>query len=227
MKISQKTQRHTIILVAMTAIFALFQILYLGTQLFYSTNPYIGNYTHTIIGYLDTEYQALDINEEYEEHAIVIEKDAEGKPLVEALPTSMILFSKHPDYQRPDHYGWKMNSVVTYSALVMFVVIVALITWILSGAIKGFRSGNIFRHSHPRLLRWLALAMFFYYVLIENRGLFRMIATKDLYGDASPIELFGYCSLNIECVVIPLLLLTLAELMGIAAKINEDEVMTI
>ena len=54
-----------------------------------------------------------------------------------------------------------------------------------------------------------------------------MIALKDIYGDSSPIELFGYATLNAGCIIAPLLLLALAELMAIAANINEDESMTI
>ena len=138
-----------------------------------------------------------------------------------------MLFSKHPDYQRPDHYGWKMNVIVIYAALALFVVIVILMARILISAIKGFRTGNIFQHRHVPQLRWLALAMFLYYAMIDNRELFRMIALKDIYGDSSPIELFGYATLNAGCIIAPLLLLALAELMAIAANINEDESMTI
>ena len=227
MKISQKTQRRTIVFVVASAIIALFQIAHYGVQLTHSTNPYVGDNNHTFIGKLDTKYQALDIKEGYEQHAIVIERDAKGKPLVEALPTGMMLFSKHPDYQRPDHYGWKMNVIVIYAALALLVVIVILMARILISAIKGFRTGNIFQHRHVPQLRWLALAMFLYYAMIDNRELFRMIALKDIYGDSSPIELFGYATLNAGCIIAPLLLLALAELMAIAAKINEDESMTI
>ena len=40
MKISKSIQRRTIILVVATTVFALFQVVHLGVQLFYSTNPY-------------------------------------------------------------------------------------------------------------------------------------------------------------------------------------------
>lgn len=227
MKISKQTQRRTIIFAVATALFALFQIAYFGVQLFYSTNPYVGNYSHIPIGELDTSFAALDIDEEYEEFAYTIERDAEGKPLVEALPTSLLFFSKNPNYVRPDHYGWRMNTIITYMALALFVVAVLLMTWVIVSAIRGFRTGNIFQHNQPRLLRWLAVVMFFYYALLDNRSVFRMIATKDLYGDKSPIELFGNVSFQIECLVAPLLLLIFAELIAIAAHINEEESMTI
>ncbi len=227
MKISKQTQRRTVIFAVATALLALFQIAYFGVQLFYSTNPYVGNCSHIPIGQLDTSFAALDINEEYEEFAYTIERDAEGKPLVEALPTSLLFFSKNPNYVRPDHYGWRMNTIITYMALALFVVAVLLMMWVVLSAIRGFRTGNIFQHNQPRLLRWLAVVMFFYYALLENRSVFRMIATKDLYGDKSPIELFGNVSFQIECLVAPLLLLIFAELIAIAAHINEEESMTI
>ena len=227
MKISHKTQRRTIIFAVATALFALLQILQLGVQLFNSTNPYVGNYSHIPIGELDTPFSVYDIEEGYKEFAYTVESDADGKPLVEALPTSMLLFSKNPNYVRPDHYGWQINTAIIYVALALFVVAVMLMAWVVLSAIMGFRTGNIFQHNQPRLLRWLSLVIFFYYALIENRSVFRMIATKDLYGDKFPIELLGRVNIQFECLVAPLLLLIFAELIAIAARINEEESMTI
>ena len=139
----------------------------------------------------------------------------------------MLLFSKNPNYVRPDHYGWQINTAITYLVLALFVVAVMLMAWVVLSAIRGFRTGNIFQHNQPRLLRWLSLVVFFYYALIENRSVFRMIATKDLYGDKIPIELLGRVNIQFECLVAPLLLLIFAELIAIAARINEEESMTI
>ena len=94
MKISKKIQRRTIIFATAAALLALFQILHLGVQLFYSTNPYAGTYAHTFIGQLSTSFTAMDISDGYDEFAYTIERDAEGQPLVEALPSSMLIFSK-------------------------------------------------------------------------------------------------------------------------------------
>ena len=107
------------------------------------------------------------------------------------------------------------------------MVIIILVGAIFVSAIRGIRTGNIFRHQHTRQLRWLSLAVFIYYVLIENREMFRMLAVKDIYADSVPIELFGYATLRHECLIIPLFLLILAELMAVAARFNEEESMTI
>lgn len=227
MKISLSTQRRTIIFAAVLALVALFQVAHLAVQLYNSTNPYVGIKNHTFIGSLDTSYQALNIEPGYEEHSIVLQRADDGRPMVEALPSAMTIFSTHPDYVRPDHFGWRWNTIITYVALAMFVVIVGLVAWIFLGAIRGFRTGNIFLKSHPRVLRWLAAAVFIYYALIGNREVFRQLAVKDLYGSLSPIELFGSVTFGIECLVAPLLLLIFAELMAVAARINEEESMTI
>lgn len=227
MKISLSTQRRTVVFAAALAVVALFQVAHITVQMFNSTNPYVGVKNHTFIGSLDTSFQALNIEQGYEEYSLVLERAEDGTPKVEALPSTMTIFSTHPDYVRPDHYGWRWNSIITYVALAMFVVIVGLVAWIFFGAIRGFRTGNIFLKSHPRMLRWLSVAVFIYYALIGNREVFRQVAVKDLYGDMSPIELFGSVSFGVECLVAPLLLLIFAELMAVAARINEDEVMTI
>ena len=227
MKISLSTQRRTIIFAAALALVALFQVAYLAVQLYNSTNPYVGVKNHTFIGSLDTSYQALNIEPGYEEHSIVLQRAEDGRPMVEALPSAVTIFSTHPDYVFPDHFGWRWNTTIIYVALALFVVIVVLVAWIFLGAIRGFRTGNIFRREHPCLLRWLSLVVFLYYALIGNREVFRQLAVKDLYGALSPIELFGSVTFGVECLVAPLLLLIFAELMAVAARINEDEVMTI
>ena len=221
MKISKSVQRRTVIFAALAAFFALVQVAHLAVQIFNSNKEYSVN----IIGELDTHYNYLD--GDYATDTIIIERDAEGEPLVEALPTSLMFFSKNPEYVRPDHFGWRANNVIVYAFLAIFIVIVLLVAWILFGAIQGFRTGNIFRHNHPALLRWLALVVFLYYILVNNRSLFIQIATKDLYGVKSPVAVFGSASFGPEAFIVPLLLLIFAELMAVAARINEEESMTI
>ncbi|MBR2443691.1 MAG: DUF2975 domain-containing protein [Rikenellaceae bacterium] len=221
MKISKSVQRRTVIFAALAAFFALVQVAHLAVQIFNSNKEYSVN----IIGELDTHYNYLD--GDYATDTIVIERDAEGEPLVESLPTSLMFFSKNPEYVRPDHFGWRANNVIVYAFLAIFIVIVLLVAWILFGAIQGFRTGNIFRHNHPALLRWLALVVFLYYILVNNRSLFIQIATKDLYGAQSPVAVFGSASFGPEAFIVPLLLLIFAELMAVAARINEEESMTI
>ena len=227
MKISKTIQRRTIIFATFAALIALFHVAHFTVQLFYSTNPYRGIDNHTYIGELDTSFRAYDIKEVYEDYAITIERDAEGKPLVEALPSSLIFFSKNPNYVQPNHFGWKTNRVMMFVILVMFIIMMALSLAILILAIKGFRTGNIFRRSHPCLIRWLALASFIYTALVENRAVFTQLATKEIYGVNSPIEVFGEVTFSYAVIIAPLLLLIFAELMKVAAQINEDEAMTI
>lgn len=227
MKISKTIQRRTIIFAAAAALIALFHIAHFSVQLFYSTNPYVGVKNHHYIGELDTWYNALNLVDDYDKFAITVERDAEGNPLVEAVPTKMMFFSKNPDYTQPDHFGWKASKIMIYATLAVFVVITILVAWILISAIRGFRTGNIFRHNHPALLRWLSLATFLYFALVNNRTVFTQLATKELYGDLSPIKVFGSVTFGSEVLTAPLLLLIFAELMAVAARINEDEAMTI
>lgn len=226
MKISKKTQRRTIILAAVMALVALFHLTHMSVQMFNMVNP-LAHKAYTYIGELDTPFNLFTSDIMHEEFSTVLERADDGQPLVEAMPSSMIILSTHPDYVRPDHYGWMLNNIVTYLALALFVAIVILVAWIFLGAIRGFRTGNIFRRNHPRMLRWLAAVVFIYYALIGNREVFRQLAVKDLYGEMSPIELFGSVNIGIECLVAPLLLLIFAELMAVAAHINEEESMTI
>lgn len=226
MKISKSVQRRTVIFAAMAALVALFQVTHLLAQLFSSNNISIGENSPYYIGELDVSYAAF-YDEDNKDDAIVITRDADGEPLVEAMPSSLMFFSRNPHFQLPDHYGWAANRIIVYAVIAAFVIIVFLVAWILFGAIHGFRTENIFRHNHPTLLRWLALATFIYFILVNNRLLFMQIATKSVYGVMSPIEVFGSASFGPEVLIVPLLLLIFAELMAVAARINEEESMTI
>ena len=228
MKISKSIQRRTIVLMVFVALFAIFPIAHFTTQLIYTSDPYNAEKGYTEIGTLDTSFKPSGITSgEYDKYTITVERDTDGEPLVEALPISMMLFSKNPSYSFPAHYGWKANRVVAYAALLLLVVMELLIGWILIGSIRGFRTGNIFHALHARLMRYLAVVAFFYYALVDNRTLFTQLAAGDTYCDKMDIDLYSSITLDIEVFMIPLLLLIFAELMTIAARMNEDESMTI
>lgn len=227
MKISKKTQRRTVVFAAMAAIFTLFQVTLMLVQLSNSADTYYEEHSFHYLGEIDTAYNTFKWDADYRKDAITIERDANGEPLVEALPTQLMFFSKNPTFQRPDHFGWRGNLLIIYVVTALFVVIVLLVAWLVFGTIKGFRTGNIFRRNHPALLRWLALATFIYFMLVDNRSVFRQLALGELYGDLSPIEVCSSARIGVEVFVAPLLLLIFAELMAIAARINEEESMTI
>ena len=226
MKISHKTQRRTIILVVVVALFALFHLTQISLQMINMVNP-LSHKNYTYIGEMDTQFNTFTKDSSHEEYSIVLDRAADGSPLVEALPRSVVILSTHPDYVRPDHYGWAWNNAITYVTLALFVAIVVMVAWLLISAIRGFKTGNIFKMSHPRMLRWTALLVFFYYFFNENREVFRQLAVGELYGEAMPFDLYSALTISTECLIAPLLLLIFAELMAVAARINEDEVMTI
>lgn len=227
MKISHKTQRRAIILTALVALVALYHLTVLTVQMLNTVNPLNHKPNYTYIGQLDTPFNTFATDTSFEEFATVLERADDGRPMVAAVPTSVVILSTHPDYVRPDHYGWAWNNVVTYVALALFAAIVVMVAWLLLSAIQGFRTGNIFRQSYPKLLRWLSLVVFLYYMLNENREVFRQLAVDDLYSASMPFDLYGAVNITTECLIAPLLLLIFAELMGIAARINEEESMTI
>lgn len=227
MKISKSIQRRTVVFAALAALFTLFQVTLLLAQLAGSADTYYEEHSFHYLGQIDTAYNPFKWDDDYRKDAITVERDAEGEPLVEALPTQLMFFSKNPAFRRPDHFGWRVNLVIVYVVTALFVVIVLLVAWLLISAIQGFRTGNIFRRNHPALLRWLALATFLYFMLVDNRSVFTQFALGELYGDLSPIKVYSYASIGVEAFVAPLLLLIFAELMAIAARINEEESMTI
>ena len=226
MKISHSTQRRTIILVVVVALFALFHLTQISLQMINMVNP-LAHKNYTYIGEMDTQFNNFTKDSSHDEYAIVLDRADDGSPMVEALPSSVVLISTHPDYTRPEHFGWVWNNVITYITLALCVAIVVMVAWLLISAISGFKTGNIFKLSHPRILRWTALLVFLYYFCNENREVFRQLAVGELYGEAMPFDLYSALTISTECLIAPLLLLIFAELMAVAARINEEESMTI
>ena len=226
MKISHKTQRRTIILVVVVALFALFHLTQISLQMINMVNP-LSHKNYTYIGEMDTQFNTFTKDSSHEEYSIVLDRAEDGTALVEALPASVILISTHSDYVRPEHYGWACNNVITYITLALCIAIVVMVAWLLLSAIRGFKTGNIFKMSHPRMLRWTALLVFLYYFFNKNREVFRQLAVGELYGDAMPFDMYSALTISTECLIAPLLLLIFAELMAVAARINEEESMTI
>ena len=95
------------------------------------------------------------------------------------------------------------------------------------GVIRGLRTGNIFRRNYVGQLRWLAVVSFIFILLMDNRNVFHQVAIQQCYNETSPITLNGQIEISPLTLLAPLLLFIFAEVMAIAAKMNEDESMTI
>lgn len=226
MKIQKNIQRRIIFLFAFTALCLLLPILHYTIQLC-NLDQNRGNENMRFIGMIDSHGAYTIPNEAYEPYIVPIQKDENGDVVVVGVPADLLIYSPNPDYELPEHYGWKLNEIHIYVAYLFMFIVVGLIISILVGVIRGLRTGNIFRRNYVGQLRWLAVVSFIFILLMDNRNVFHQVAIQQCYNETSPITLNGQIEISPLTLLAPLLLFIFAEVMAIAAKMNEDESMTI
>ena len=226
MKIQKNIQRRIVFLFAFTALCLLLPILHYTIQLC-NLDQNRGNENMRFIGMIDSHGAYTIPNEAYEPYIVPIQKDENGDVVVVGVPADLLVYSPNPDYELPEHYGWKLNEIHIYVAYLFMFIVVGLIISILVGVIRGLRTGNIFRRNYVSQLRCLAVVSFIFILLMDNRNVFHQVAIQQCYNETSPITLNGQIEISPLTLLAPLLLFIFAEVMAIAAKMNEDESMTI
>ena len=226
MKIQKNIQRRIVFLFAFTALCLLLPILHYTIQLC-NLDQNRGNENMRFIGMIDSHGAYTIPNEAYEPYIVPIQKNENGDVVVVGVPADLLVYSPNPDYELPEHYGWKLNEIHIYVAYLFMFIVVGLIISILVGVIRGLRTGNIFRRNFVGQLRWLAVVSFIFILLMDNRNVFHQVAIQQCYNETSPITLNGQIEISPLTLLAPLLLFIFAEVMAIAAKMNEDESMTI
>lgn len=226
MKIAKNIQRRITFLFVFTAICLLLPVVHYTIQLC-NLDKNRGNENMRFIGKIDSHGAYTIPNEAYEPYIVPIQKDDDGNIVVAGVPSDLLIYSPNPDYELPEHYGWKMNEWHIYAAYLFMFIVVCLIISILVGVTRGLRTGNIFRHNYVGQIRWLTIVSFIFTLLMDNRNVFHQIAIQECYNATSPITLNGQITISPLTLLAPLLLFIFAEVMAIAAKMNEDESMTI
>ena len=226
MKIQKNIQRRIVFLFAFTALCLLLPILHYTIQLC-NLDQNRGNENMRFIGMIDSHGAYTIPNKAYEPYIVPIQKNENGDVVVVGVPADLLVYSPNPDYELPEHYGWKLNEIHIYVAYLFMFIVVGLIISILVGVIRGLRTGNIFRRNYVSQLRWLAVVSFIFILLMDNRNVFHQVAIQQCYNETSPITLNGQIEISPLTLLAPLLLFIFAEIMAIAAKMNEDESMTI
>ena len=226
MKIQKNIQRRIVFLFAFTVLCLLLPILHYTIQLC-NLDQNRGNENMRFIGMIDSHGAYTIPNEAYEPYIVPIQKNENGDVVVVGVPADLLVYSPNPDYELPEHYGWKLNEIHIYVAYLFMFIVVGLIISILVGVIRGLRTGNIFRRNYVSQLRWLAVVSFIFILLMDNRNVFHQVAIQQCYNETSPITLNGQIEISPLTLLAPLLLFIFAEVMAIAAKMNEDESMTI
>ena len=126
MKIQKNIQRRIVFLFAFTALCLLLPILHYTIQLC-NLDQNRGNENMRFIGMIDSHGAYTIPNEAYEPYIVPIQKNENGDVVVVGVPADLLVYSPNPDYELPEHYGWKLNEIHIYVAYLFMFIVVGLI----------------------------------------------------------------------------------------------------
>ena len=151
----------------------------------------------------------------------------DGQPEIIAKPTQVLLYSANEGTALPDHWGFKAWKAMFYLRTLLLMTMVVMLLYFALITLRGSRRGVLFTKSNLHIVYALAPISFLYLLANDNFYTFKQYAISELYADNASIALHGQFYMNAETLVVPLLLIIVAQLYKVAIVMNEDEVMTV
>ena len=149
------------------------------------------------------------------------------EPQILAKPTEVLLYSDSEDFVMPNHWGFKAWKAMFYLRTLLLMTMVVMLLYFALVTLRGSRTGVLFTKSNLHIIYALAPISFLYLLANDNFYTFKQYAISELYADNALIALHGKFYVNAETLVVPLLLIIVAQLYKVAIVMNEDEVMTV
>ena len=179
------------------------------------------------IGFMETNTFLHDDKEALQLEPIVVVEGSDTEPQILAKPTEVLLYSDSEDFVMPNHWGFKAWRAMFYLRTLLLMTMVVMLLYFALVTLRGSRSGNLFTRGNLYIIYALAPISFLYLLANDNILVFMQYAISDLYADKASIALHGKFYINAATLVVPLLLLVVAQLYKVAIAMNEDEVMTV
>lgn len=158
---------------------------------------------------------------------IVVVEGSDTEPQILAKPTEVLLYSDSEDFVMPNHWGFKAWKAMFYLRTLLLMTMVVMLLYFALVTLRGSRTGVLFTKSNLHIVYALAPISFLYLLANDNFYTFKQYAISELYADNASIALHGKFYMNAETLVVPLLLIIVAQLYKVAIVMNEDEVMTV
>lgn len=224
MKLTKRTSRLLTAIFVVASLLGVFAIAHSAVQIFCWWQGAEEGHRH-FIGIMNTGYGLLDEKESFQPFVVV--ESGENEPAILAVPISVMLYLEGEDFAAPNHWGFKAWKVQFYLRSALLVAVIVLLLCFAVNTLRGARSGHLFTQRNLLFLHLLSPLSFFYLLLNENIYLFMQLAISELYADRALIPLNGEVVINLETLLVPLLLVVVAQLYKVAIAINEEEVMTV
>ncbi len=187
--------------------------------------PVAGEEYKNAIGIMDTG-NSLHNDGRVTEPIVVVE-GSDTEPQILAKPTEVLLYSDSEEFVMPNHWGFKAWKAMFYLRTLLLMTMVVMLLYFALITLRSSRTGVLFTKSNLHIVYALAPISFLYLLVNDNFYTFKQYAISELYADNASIALHGKFYMNAETLVVPLLLIIVAQLYKVAIVMNEEEVMTV
>ena len=182
----------------------------------------------TLVGTMDVRRPSYMLGEGQQSlyTPTVIREATDDSPAIMAEPSQYLIYATEGDFE-VDSTMANVRKVLLYILMVATIALIGLVLAIVYQSIRGFRTGEFFTRASVVMLRVMAVAYCVRSLIVSNIGALESSVASEFCGVLRPEGLGGVYVLNTESIVVPLVLLIVAELMNIARLLNEEESATL
>ena len=224
MKLNKKSKLLLTTSFVVTSLLGALVIVHTAVQIL-NGMPVAGEEYKNAIGIMDTG-NSLHNDGRVTEPIVVVES-SDTEPQILAKPTEVLLYSDSEDFVVPNHWGFKAWKAMFYLRTLLLMTMVVMLLYFALVTLRGSRTGVLFTKSNLNIIYALAPISFLYLLANDNFYTFKQYAISELYAYTASIALHGKFYMNAETLVVPLLLIVVAQLYKVAIMMNEEEVMTV
>lgn len=227
MKIRRSTQRRIIALFVVVCLMSLPDLLLSVVRVVFDED-WRTTENITYVGTLDVNRPSymLDEGEQSFNTPTTVCPATGDEPAIVVEPRQYIVYATDGDFE-VDTTLTKVRTGLLYISTLATITLIGLVLAIVYQAIRGFRTGNFFTRASVNMLRVMAVVYCIRSLIISNLGALEGSIASELCGALRPEGLGSTYNLNMETIVVPLVLLVVAELMNIARLLNEEESATL
>lgn len=227
MKISKSTQRRVVALFVLVSLMFLPDLILSVVHVFLDKDWRTTNNV-TFIGTVDVirpSYMLKEGNRNSYD-PIVVRPATADEPAIMVEPSEYVVYATEGDY-KIDTAANRVRKVMLSISMVVIFALTVLLLMIIYQAIKGFQTGEFFTRKSVVMVRVMAALYFVGSLVWSNFGALEARVASEFCGTLCPESLGEAFVLNTNSILIPLVMLILAELMNIAHMLNEEESATL
>lgn len=227
MKISKSTQRRVI------ALFVLVSLMFLPNLILSVVHVVLDKDWRTtnnvtFIGTVDVPRPSymLDDGKQNCYAPIVVRPATADEPAIMVEPSEYVVYATEREYKIDTAANRVRMVMLSISMVVIFALTILLLT-IIYQVIKGFQTGEFFTRKSVVMARVMAALYFVGSLIWSNFGALEARVASEFCDTMCSVGSGGAFVLNTNSILIPLVMLVIAELMHIAHMLNEEESATL